>query len=57
MFDIHIRSKNRMDFEHIKQSVREYLKRKNKDLVKLSLYAEKLGVKEAVMDYVSMMYE
>lgn len=52
-----IRSKNRMDFEHIKYSVREYLKRKDKDLVKLSLYAEKLGVKEAVMDYVSMMYE
>ncbi|MCI5703060.1 MAG: hypothetical protein MR265_03635 [Erysipelotrichaceae bacterium] len=52
-----IRSKNRMDFEHIKHSVREYLKRKDKDLVKLSLYAEKLGVKEVVMDYVSMMYE
>ena len=52
-----IRSKNRMDFEHIKHSVREYLKRKDKDLVKLSLYAEKLGVKEAVMDYVGMMYE
>ena len=52
-----IRSKYRMDFEHIKHSVREYLKRKDKDLVKLSLYAEKLGVKEVVMDYVSMMYE
>ena len=52
-----IRSKNRMDFEHIKHSVREYVKRKDKDLVKLSLYAEKLGVKEVVMDYVSMMYE
>ncbi len=52
-----IRSKNRMDFEYIKHSVREYLKRKDKDLVKLSLYAEKLGVKEVVMDYVSMMYE
>lgn len=52
-----IRSKNRMDFEHIKHSVREYVKRKDKDLVKLSLYAEKLGVKETVMDFVSMMYE
>ena len=30
-----------MDFEHIKHSVREYLKRKDKDLVKLALYAEK----------------
>ena len=52
-----IRSKNRMDFEHVKHSVREYLKRKDKDLVKLSLYAEKLGVKEVVMDYLGMMYE
>ena len=52
-----IRSKNRMDFEHIKHSVREYVKRKDKDFVKLSLYAEKLGVKETVMDFVGMMYE
>ena len=52
-----IRSKNRMDSEHVKHSVREYVKRKDKDLVKLSLYAEKLGVKEVVMDYLGMMYE
>lgn len=52
-----IRSKNRMDSEHIKHSVREYIKRKDKDLVKLSSYAEKLGIKEVVMDYVGMMYE
>lgn len=52
-----IRSKNRMDSEHIKHSVREYIKRKDKDLVKLSSYAEKLGIREVVMDYVGMMYE
>ena len=52
-----IRSKNRMDIEHVKYSVRQYIKRKDKDLVKLSLYAEKLGIKEVVMDYVGMMYE
>ena len=52
-----IRSKNRMDLELIKHNVREYIKRKDKDLVRLSLYAEKLGIKEAVMDYVGMMYE
>ena len=46
-----IRSKNRMDMEHVKYSVREYIKRKDKDLVKLSLYAEKLGIKKVVMDY------
>lgn len=52
-----IRSKNRMDSAHIKYSVKEYVKRKDKDLVKLSSYAEKLGIKEVVMDYVGMMYE
>ena len=52
-----IRSKNRMDSEHIKHSIREYIKRKDKDLFKLSLYAEKLGIKDVVMDYVGMMYE
>ena len=52
-----IRSKKRMDSEHIKYSVKEYLKRKDKDLLKLSFYAEKLGIKQVVMDYVGMMYE
>lgn len=52
-----IRSKSRMDLELIKHSVKEYIKRKDKNLVKLSLYAEKLGVKDVVMDYVGMMYE
>ena len=52
-----IRSNKRMDSEHIKYSVKEYLKRKDKDLLKLSFYAEKLGIKQVVMDYVGMMYE
>lgn len=52
-----IRSKSRMDLELIKYSVKEYIKRKDKDLVKLSLYAEKLGIKDVVMGYVGMMYE
>lgn len=52
-----IRSKSRMDLELIKHSVKEYIKRKDKNLVKLSLYAEKLGIKDVVMDYVGMMYE
>ena len=37
--------------------IREYVKRKDKDLVKLSKYAEKLGVKKEVMDYVEVFYE
>ena len=46
-----------MDLELIKHSVKEYIKRKDKDLVKLSSYDEKLGIKDVVMDYVGMMYE
>lgn len=52
-----IRSKNRMDSEHIKHSIREYIKRMDKNLVKLSSYAEKMGIKDSVMSYVDMMYE
>ena len=52
-----IRSKNRMDSEHIKYSIKEYVKRKDKDLVKLSYYAEKLGIKDEVMNYIEVFYE
>ncbi len=52
-----IRSKNRMDSEHVKYSIREYLKRKDKDLVKLSKYAEKMGIKDEVMNYMEIFYE
>lgn len=52
-----IRSKKRMDSEHVKHSIREYVKRKDKDLVKLSKYAETLGIKKEVMDYVEVFYE
>ena len=52
-----IRSKNRMDSEHVKYSIRTYLKRKDKNLTKLSIYAEKLGIKEEVMNYMEIFYE
>lgn len=52
-----IRSKKRMDLKLVKHCIKEYLKIKEKDLVKLSLYAEKLDIKETVMDYVGMMHE
>ena len=52
-----IRSRKRMDFEHVKYSIREYLKRKDKDLIKLSNYAEKMGIKDEVMNYVEVFYE
>ena len=52
-----IRSKERMDLEHVKYAVKEYLKRKDNNLIKLSKYADMFGIKKEVMDFVSMMYE
>lgn len=52
-----IRSKNRMDSEHVKYSIKEYIKRKDKDLVKLSNYAKEMGIKEEVMNYIEVFYE
>lgn len=52
-----IRSKNRMDSEYVKYSIREYIKRKDKDLVKLSGYADKMGIKNEVMNFVELFYE
>ena len=52
-----IRSKKRMDIEHVKYAIKEYLKRSDSDLIKLSKYADMFGIKEEVMDFVSMMYE
>lgn len=52
-----IRSKKRMDSEYVKHSIREYVKRKDKDLVKLSSYADKMGIKEEVMNYIEVFYE
>ena len=52
-----IRSKNRMNFEHVKYSIREYIKRKDKNLIKLSKYAEKMRIKEEVMNYLEIFYE
>ena len=52
-----IRSKNKMDSEYVKHSIREYVKRKDKDLVKLSKYAKEMGIKEEVMNYIEVFYE
>lgn len=52
-----IRSRKRMDIEHVKYSVKEYLKRKDKDLIKLSSYAALMGIKKEILDFVSIMHE
>ena len=50
-----IRSKNRMDFNLVKSCVKKYIKRKDKDFVKLYLYAEKFGIKKEVMNYIDLL--
>ena len=52
-----IKSKSRMDFEQVKKSVKNYVKRKDKDLIKLSKYAKQLNINEEVMTMVGMYYE
>ena len=52
-----IRSKHRMDSEFVKYSIRKYIKGKDKDLIKLSKYADKMGIKNEVMNYLEMFYE
>ena len=51
-----IRSKNRMDPEQVIYSIREYIKSKDKDLIKLSNYATKMGIKDKVMNYIELIY-
>lgn len=46
-----------MDIEHVKYAIKEYLTRKDKDLVKLSKYADKMGIKKEVMDLLEWFYE
>lgn len=52
-----IKSKNRMDSELVKYSIRAYIKRKDKDLIKLSKYADKMGIKSEVMNFIEVFYE
>ena len=52
-----IRSKNRMDLGYVKYAIREYIKRKDKDLIKLSKYADEMGIKGEVMNYMEIFYE
>ena len=52
-----IKSKKRMDFELVKHSIKAYLKRKDKDLTKLSIYAKKLGIEKELANYLEIFYE
>lgn len=52
-----IRSKGRMDPEQVKKTIKKYIKSKDKDIVKLSKYAKKMGISDKVMNYVELFYE
>lgn len=49
-----IRSKNRMDLEQVKKVIRQYMKNKDKDMSKLSVYSKRMGINEQVMEMVGM---
>ena len=38
-----------MDPEQVKKTIKQYLKNKDKDLVKLATYAKKMGIENKVM--------
>lgn len=45
-----IRSKGRMDPEQVNKSIRQYMRRKDKNLLKLSEYAKKMNISEKVFN-------
>lgn len=52
-----IRSKRRMDPEQVKKAIKQYIKSNDKDMVKLSNYAKKMGISAKVMEMVGAYYE
>lgn len=52
-----IRSKDRLDFEQVKKSVKQYVKNKNKNIDNLLRYSSEMGIKDEVMNFVGMYYE
>ena len=52
-----IRSKGRMDSEQVKKTMKQYIQSKDKNVVKLSDYAKRMGIIEKVMEMVSVYYE
>lgn len=45
-----IKSKNRMDLEQVKKTIKLYMKSKNKDMNKLSEYSKKMGISKQVIE-------
>ncbi len=51
-----IRSKNRMDLEQVKKTIKQYIKSRDKDIAKLSKYSKKMGINDKVMTMVEGAY-
>lgn len=52
-----IKYRNKLDMEHVKKSVKMYIKDKNKNLNNLSEYSKKMKIHKEVMEFVGMFYE
>ena len=50
-----VKYRKKMNTDYIKHSLRKYLEWKGKDLVKLSRYAEKLGIKDELFEILNWM--
>lgn len=52
-----IKNQSKLDFEQVKKSIKQYAQRKDKDLVRLSKYAQEMGIKNKVMEVISYYYD
>ena len=52
-----IKSRGRMDPEQVKKSVKQYMRSKDKNVIRLSDYAKRMGISEKVMEMVGAYYE
>ena len=46
-----------MDVDHVKYTIKKYLQRKDKNIAKLTEYAQKIGIKDKVINFMSMFDE
>ena len=52
-----IKFRKRLDLDMLKYSIKKYLKSGKRNMKKLLEYAEKLGIKDEVIDIVSLLYD
>lgn len=52
-----IKFRKRLDLDMVKYSIKKYLKSNTRNMKKLLEYAEKLGIKDEVIDIVSLLYD